>query len=246
MFSEIRIPRGIPCVVRCDGRNFHRLTEELGFLKPYDVRFMKIMVKSARSVFDEGFNPVVAYVFSDEINFLFFELPFSGRVEKIDSVIAAIVSSSFSLNLLESMGIRKAVSFDARVILLPRDRVVEYFAWRQSECWRNHINSYAFYTLLRAGYDRREAAKMLKGLKGPELHDLVFKISGINLARTPIWQRRGVLLHHVCVRKEGVDRSSGKRITFTRRVLVENWSIPSFSSPVGRSFLEKLITCFQK
>ncbi|MHA1594494.1 MAG: tRNA(His) guanylyltransferase Thg1 family protein [Candidatus Baldrarchaeia archaeon] len=241
MFSVIYAPPDTPCIVRCDGRNFHRLTDEVGFSKPYDLKFMKIMVESAKAVFKEGFNPILAYIFSDEINFLFRDLPFNRRVEKIDSILASIVSSAFSLKLLESMSIRKIISFDARIVPLPEELVPAYFIWRQSECWRNLLNSYAFYSLLKLGYSKRKAANTLKGMKSDKLHEIIFKTSGINPARTPLWQRRGVMLHYVKVIRRALDKRTGEEVLCTRKVLVENWNVPLFSSEPGRKFLEKII-----
>lgn len=178
IFSEIKVPYNIPFFVRCDGRNFHRLTEEMEFKKPYDKEFAEIMVKAAKCLFKGGFNPMLAYIFSDEVNILFLEAPFNGRIEKIDSIVASFLGSAFSLELHFRKKVNKIISFDARIIPIPKEKILKYLAWRQLECWRNHINSYAFYTLIEKGLNREKAAKMLKGLKSIELHELVFKEKG--------------------------------------------------------------------
>ncbi|MHA1722803.1 MAG: tRNA(His) guanylyltransferase Thg1 family protein [Candidatus Baldrarchaeia archaeon] len=241
IFSRIKVPYEIPFFVRCDGRNFHRLTEETNFKKPYDREFAEIMVESAKSLFKNNLNPILAYVFSDEINVLFLESPFNGRIEKIDSIVASLLSSAFSLELYLRRNIEKTISFDARVIPIPNKRILEYLAWRQLECWRNHINSYAFYTLVEKGFSREDAAKMLKGLKSAELHDLVFKEKGINLAKTPTWQRRGILLYFEEYLKEGINKLTGERVLTVRRKLVENWELPIFNSPEGENLISKII-----
>ena len=241
IFSKIKVPYGIPFFVRCDGRNFHRLTEEINFKKPYDREFAEIMVESAKSLFKNNLNPILAYVFSDEINVLFLEAPFNGRIEKIDSIVASLLSSAFSLELYLRRNIGKTISFDARVVPIPDKKILEYLAWRQLECWRNHINSYAFYTLVEKGFSREDAAKMLKGLKSAELHDLVFKGKGINLAKTPTWQRRGILLYFEEYLKEGINKLTGERVLTVRRKLVENWELPKFNSPEGENLISKII-----
>ena len=42
------------------------------------------------------------------------------------------------------------------------------------------------------------AMERLRGLSEPQIHELVFQ-KGINLAKTPAWERRGVMIY----RKEG-------------------------------------------
>ena len=241
IFSEIKVPHNIPFFVRCDGRNFHRLTNEVKFKKPYDKEFAEIMVNSAKTIFKNNLTPILAYIFSDEINILFFDAPFNGRVEKIDSVVASLLSSAFSLELYLRRKTVKTISFDARVIPIPEKKILEYLAWRQLECWRNHINSYAFYTLIEKGFSREDAAKLLKGLKSAGLHDLVFREKGINLAKTPTWQRRGILLYFEEYLKEGVNKLTGEKVLTARRKLVENWELPIFNSPEGKNMLLKII-----
>ena len=81
-----------PVIVRADGRNFKESLSRLGFEKPYDMRFAQGMVSAARSLIkDSGLTPEWAFTFSDEINILFKELPFDGRVEKLDSVVPSYI-----------------------------------------------------------------------------------------------------------------------------------------------------------
>jgi len=62
----------------------------------------------------------------------------------------------------------------------------------------------------------------LSGMKEPEIHDLVYQ-KGINLARTPAWERRGVM-----IRRKGGQVEQG-------------WELPMFSSKEGRALLEEII-----
>ena len=106
-----------PVFVRLDGRAFHGLTKKLGFARPFDDRFSAAMEEVSRLLVGEsGLSPVFAYTFSDEISLYFRELPFSGRVEKIDSVAASYAASALTLVL----GIREPVAFDARIVLATR------------------------------------------------------------------------------------------------------------------------------
>jgi tRNA(His) 5'-end guanylyltransferase len=110
--------------------------------------------------------------------------------------------------------------------------------YRQDECWRNHINSYAFYTLLKEIGDRRKTQEFLKGKKSHEIHDILFE-RGINLSKTPAWQRRGIFLHWTTVEIE--KEYEGRIVRFKRRKIVENWEPPIFDSEEGKKLLEKIL-----
>jgi len=244
VFSALRMPKHGYYIIRCDGRNFHRLTDTLNFNKPYDRKFAELMVDSTLEVFRSGLNPCLAYIFSDEVNLLFLDLPFNGRIEKILSIVPSILSSAFTLNLHERMGVGSVVSFDSRIILLTRELLYGYLCHRQMEAWRNHNNSYAYFTLISKGYKPRDASRMLRGLKTSQIHELVFKMAGINLSRTPCWQRRGILVRYVLERKYGYDPLRNVKVeTFRRRLRVE-WEIPMFHSEDGCRLIQESISSF--
>jgi len=69
IYAEIKaIP---PLIVRADGKNFKRVLSDK-FEKPYDERFAKGMAKAVEIFFlSSGFDPKLAYIFSDEISFFF-------------------------------------------------------------------------------------------------------------------------------------------------------------------------------
>jgi tRNA(His) guanylyltransferase len=204
-----------PLVVRADGRGFKKVLE--GSKKPYDIDFARSMVSTVESVFlDFGPVPVLAFTFSDEISLVFLDAPFAGRVEKIDSLIAGFLSAALSLNL------GRPVSMDCRTIPLCDAEICSYLAERQDETWRNHVFSYGFYMLLEDGLNGTQAMEKLRGLSEHEIHEIVFQM-GINLAKTPAWERRGVM---VC-RKNG-------------HVAVD-WEIPLFSSKEGKAILAEII-----
>ena len=79
-----------------------------------------------------------------------------------------------------------------------RAEVSDYLVERQDETWRNHVFSYGFYTLIEEGQTAAGAMQRLRGMREHEIHELVFG-KGINLAKTPTWQRRGVMVY----RKDG-------------------------------------------
>ncbi|MDI9394057.1 MAG: hypothetical protein QM426_00940 [Euryarchaeota archaeon] len=93
--------------------------------------------------------------------FSFSKLPFDGRVEKIDSVVASFLGSALTIKLR----LEAPIAFDSRLIALQKEEISEYFHWRQLEAWRNFIASWGYYALRNEGAEKDEAAKYLKGKK---------------------------------------------------------------------------------
>jgi len=204
-----------PLVVRADGRGFKKILESCK--KPYDLDFARSMASAAARLFrDSGLSPSLAFTFSDEISLIFLEPPFAGRVEKIDSAVAGFLSAALSLDL------SRLVSMDCRIIPLCEAEMAEYLAERQDEAWRNHVFSYGFYMLVEEGLTTTRAMEQIRGMKEPQIHELVFR-RGINLARTPAWERRGIMVY--------------------RKVsqVVQDWELPLLRSEEGRRLLGQII-----
>ncbi|MEN6519051.1 MAG: tRNA(His) guanylyltransferase Thg1 family protein [Methanospirillum sp.] len=226
-----------PLYVRLDGRAFHRLARALELARPFDQGFAAAMASVARRlVADSGASPVFAYTFSDEISCFFTELPFGGRVEKLDSVLAAYAASALTIEL----GLAEPVAFDARVVFVDPPSAFVYLAGRQAEAWRNHINAYAQAVLVGDGLSPREAAARLRGLASPALHELAFR-HGINLGETPAWQRRGTLVFRRPVEVSGRDPRTGEVATAIRSRAMIDLDLPLFNSEEGRALLARLI-----
>lgn len=255
VYADLRVRA--PLVVRADGRGFGKLLRKAD--KPHDLDFARAMATAARAFVEgSGLAPFLAFTFSDEVNLLFGEAPFNGRLEKIDSVVAG------SLSGLLSIGLGKAVAMDARSIPLCPGEIVEYFAGRQDEAWRNHVFSSGFYALIDDGLAPDQAMDRLRGLKEAEIHELLFA-RGTNLAKSPAWQRRGILIRRVeaaeeepeemaeeVVEEAGAgDRGEGgeegeeeeMRVRERRKRwrIVEDWEPPLFRSEEGKSLLEGTI-----
>ena len=237
VYSGLRVPPNAHLVLRVDGRAFTNLTRRLGMEKPYDRRFAEAMAETAvRLIRDSGLGVTLVYGFSDELNLLIprDRIPFSGRVEKLTSVSASCAASYLQGALRERFGERvfaETISFDSRCVVLTEEDVVRYFKWRQDEAWRNHLNSYAYWALRRKGLSPREAAERLRGMKAHDVHELLFREFGINLGRTPVWQRRGFLAYRVRVREDGVERC---RVT-------RDWAPPRFHEGAGRRILRSCL-----
>lgn len=226
-----------PLFVRLDGRGFHGIADEWGLRRPFDPKFAGAMASvSERLITSSGLSADFAYTFSDEISLYFSHVPYSGRVEKIDSVTASYAASALTLEMSSLF----PVAFDARIIQVSPAIAVRYLIDRQAEAWRNHINAYCHHTLVSEGKSSHEAAQMLKGLSSSKMHEMMFS-RGINLAKTPSWQRRGILVHKTAKEIEGFNPLESRVVkTFRASVRCEK-ELPVFSSPEGRSFLAGLI-----
>jgi len=237
IFSNLRIPEDSEFFIRLDGRRFCRLCKLLDAEKPFDVRIARCFVLAARALYSSGFTPSLCYLCSDEVNLLFLPPPpFNGRVEKLDSVLASIVSSGFTLAVNEIFGKRIVASFDSRVILTPTESIFEYLASRQRELNGNYLNAYGYWTLIRGGLNPRDAAKQLKGLYSAQIAKLITK-HGVDLSKKPVWQRKGVLLYKKTTVK---CRTGVGRIATT--LLEEDWAPPDFASRNGRAVVRRIFS----
>jgi tRNA(His) 5'-end guanylyltransferase len=226
-----------PIFVRLDGRSFHRLAGRLGLSRPFDERFSRAMAGvSSRLLSESGLSPLLAFTFSDEISLFFPSLPFRGRVEKIDSVLASFAASSLTI----ALSVDHPLSFDARVIVASPGYAREYLVGRQQEAWRNHLNAYCQEALLAEGMKPSAVARRLSGMGSEELHEFMFS-RGVNLGKTPAWQRRGILVYRRKREKTGFDPSTGTPVKTVRRVISVDRDLPLFSSPEGQAFLEGIL-----
>ncbi|OYT63394.1 tRNA 5'-guanylyltransferase [Methanosarcinales archaeon ex4572_44] len=248
IFSGLRVAP--PIFVRVDGRGFGKAISNLGFKKPYDEDFAAAMVDSTIVFFKQsGFDPIFAYLFSDEVSFYFTHLPFNGRVEKIDSIIPSFFASTLTIRLELSA----PVSFDSRIIPVAPTQVADYLKCRQDEAWNNHVISYGYYTLLKHGFSPRDTVDKLNHMKHCDIHELTFQ-NGVNLGETPLWQRRGLMVYRSPLVEElqvtdlehpeiAVDDESPTKNMHHRahRALVDDWGLPLFKTEEGRDLIEHLI-----
>lgn len=236
IFSKTFVPLETPFFVRLDGWKFRELSDRIGAKKPFDERFAQSLVNSGMAIFQKGFSPTTVYVISDELNLLFYcNAPFNGRVEKIDSIIPSIASTVFSLQIQKFFNKKAAAAFDSRIILASNNgKILEYLIWRQTNGWRNHNNAYAYWFFRKLGYKPLEIAKKLKGMKTEDLHEIMFE-HGINLAETPAWQRRGILIYKQPYRKKIANQN------IIRWKIIENWDLPLFSSGEGTKLIQQII-----
>lgn len=236
IFAKTCIPPETPFFIRLDGWKFRKLSETIKAEKPFDEKLAKCLVSSGKILFRKGFNPALIYVASDELNILFINAaPFRGRIEKINSVLTGLVSSAFSLNLQKFFSKKHVTAFDSRLVIASNmEKIVEYLCWRQVNNWRNHNNAYVYWIMRKMGYKPAEIAKKLKGVKTKEFHEMMLK-HGINLAKTPQWQRRGILIH----KQPFLKKTENSMVE--RSKLKEDWNIPLFTSKEGAKLIQKIL-----
>ncbi|MEM4282588.1 MAG: tRNA(His) guanylyltransferase Thg1 family protein [Candidatus Woesearchaeota archaeon] len=245
VYSGIELP-GTAFFVRLDGWAFHSVSKSLRFTKPFDKRFLEALIETTKELFQK-FNPTLAYIFSDEINLLFLKPVNFRRIEKIDSIFAAVASSKLTNELARLFKKKKVVAFDCRCIPLvsrnkksKRGLILKYLRWRQAECFRNHNNAWAQKVLFRAGLSPRSVSRKLSGMKTAELEKLCKK-HGIDLSKTPAWQRWGILLYKQPFLKVGYNPIKKRRVRVVRHKIVVDTSPKTFMSSEGKRLIEKLI-----
>ena len=133
-------------IIRVDGKAFHGLTKVCE--RPFDADFVESMDHAAVALCQEIQGAVFAYTQSDEISVLITDFNanqeqwFGGVVQKMCSVSAATASVAFNAKFAETFN-RSGV-FDSRVFALPnRDEVINYFLWRQADCFINSVSMVA-------------------------------------------------------------------------------------------------------
>ena len=208
VYGDLKVPVNSKIILRLDGRSFHSLAKNLNLEKPYDEDFARLMVKVSKDLFNE-FAPVFIYTFSDEISILLDNIPFNGRIEKINSVVASFAASSFTYNLNKE--IAKPIAFDSRIIPIIDDDIYKYFKWRQDEAWRNCINAYGIHIL-----------------KSSDIHELLFR-EGINLNDEDNWKKRGIAIYKQDKEIVGYNKKENKNQVSYRSFLFADLEIPIFS-----------------
>lgn len=210
-FRDLRIGPDAWTVLRLDGRAFTHFTQGR-FAKPFDTRLRDLMVTSARTLV-EDFQGLYACTHSDEISVLFqpgWRL-FDGRVEKLVSVSAGVVSAAFTL------ACGNAACFDSRIWQGENEAdVCAYFRWRQQDAARCALHAWCYWHLREQGLSVEEAVGRLAGLNSDGQKRLLAEM-GIDPDRLPLWQRRGVGLHWESIEKPGYDPLRDIEVTARRR-----------------------------
>lgn len=200
--ADITLPDRLPVIVRLDGNSFSKMTKRGEFKKPYDPRFVEAMKAGAVSVLKYCSGVQLAYVQSDEISLLLRNDqnintdPFLGnRIQKLTSLLAAKVSVAFNKEMMKQEFDTEAV-FDCRAFIVPEHEVHNYFLWRQLDCFKNFVSSYAYWNL-KGKYGRKAAQNMLHGLSTEQRQELIYNEFGVNVNDIDDHRRRGQIIRKV-------------------------------------------------
>ena len=232
VYSSLKVPKNSKIVIRLDGRSFHKLAKDLNLVKPYDEKFYKVIAKVCEDLFKE-FSPLFVYTFSDEISLLLDKVPFDGRIEKMDSVIASFAASSFVIHY--DVEFKKPPAFDSRVIPISDDDILKYFRWRQDESWRNCVNSHGIF-YLKSKYSNNEANDKINGLNLNDVHELLYQ-NGINLNDVETYKKRGIGVYRKNKKIVGFNKKENKQQTSYRSYVYTDWELPIFTE---KFFMEML------
>lgn len=179
----------LPLIVRIDGKAFHSYTKKA--MKPFDAVLHGMMRDTVKGIVEE-FGAKIGYTQSDEMSFLFYQdgndsqLPFGGRVNKINSCFASVATSLF-MEARYAYGsnimLPFRANFDCRCFVTPtKQEAINYFLWREQDATKNAISMAAHWKL---------GHSMLQGKNGGEMQELLFKLAGINFNNYPTAFKRG-------------------------------------------------------
>ena len=224
VYSSLKVPKNSKIIIRLDGRSFHKLADDLELTKPYDENFYRVISEVCRDLFNE-FSPLFVYTFSDEISLLLDKVPFEGRVEKINSVIASFTASSFVIHY--NTEFKKPPAFDSRIIPISEEDILKYFKWRQDESWRNCVNSHGIH-YLKSKYSNSQANDKINGMKLNEIHEFLFQ-NGINLNDVETYKKRGIAIYRKHKKVEGFNKKENKNQISYRSYVFTDWEIPKFN-----------------
>lgn len=224
VYSSLKVPKNSKIIVRLDGRSFHKLARDLNLVKPYDENFYNVISEVCRDLFEE-FSAEFVYTFSDEISLLLDNVPFDGRVEKINSVIASFTASSFVMHY--DAQFKKPPAFDSRIIPINDGDILDYFKWRQDESWRNCVNSHGI-SYLKTKYSNKDANDKINGMNLSDIHEFLFE-NGINLNDVETYKKRGIAVYRKNKKVVGFNKKENKNQTSYRSFVYTDWELPIFS-----------------
>lgn len=145
-FTQYTIDPSLPFLARVDGRSFSTFTSKL--TKPFDQKFTFAMCETAKILVDE-FQPLLAYVQSDEITLLFKQCSdplFSGKLSKLNSIIASMTTYWFNQMIGVDLPLIGIGLFDCRVFNVPDEwEAVNALRFRYRDAFRNAVSAAARY-----------------------------------------------------------------------------------------------------
>lgn len=138
-----QLSRLLPIYARIDGRSFSKFTR--GMERPFDRRMTNAMIETTKYLVHET-HARIGYTQSDEISLVWLadkpesDVIFSGKVQKMVSVLASMAAAKFATVCPEEFRDRLP-HFDCRVFQLPsRNEAANVFLWRAMDARKNAIS----------------------------------------------------------------------------------------------------------
>lgn len=220
IFSDLKVIPNCWFIARLDGKNFSKLTEEMGLEKPFDEDFKNSVIEAVKKVMANT-GAILSYFESDEVSILFKKDSdfFNRRVEKINSVLASMLTSEcMSQDFFKGF----SPTFDCRLLVCPTEEdVFNIFKWRLNDSLRNCLNSCAFWNLVFSGKTKRQAERVLNKMKANEKQELLFKEFNINFNDVEKWKKNGTFIFIDEIDKEGFNPKENKKVMVKRKVFKE-------------------------
>ena len=244
--NEGILPTQVPVIIRLDGKAFHTYTKKAE--KPFSVPIHIGMIAAASALCKEIQNARFAYTQSDEISILIYEPAdksqcwFANKIQKMVSVASSICTTEFND---WNLALGKA-HFDARAFSIPKDRVADYFKWRQEDAIRNSISM-----LAQANFSHRKLHKKNRR----DMQDML-QLKGIEWKDLDDWKKNGSAVVKQWREKEGPNGEKVQRSFWASLEKCPNFDActimcpTQFGPPEGepecgfiKKHLEQEITC---
>jgi len=193
---NVKLPKRLPVIIRIDGKSFHSMVKKWQCKTPFDDRLIEIMQATTQYLCNNISGCELGYVQSDEISLLLrndqtlnTQPYFDNKLQKLCSVVASMATMTFNhcgSTFFKIPLIRNAnyAMFDARVFILPKSEVVNYFIWRQQDASRNSVQM-----LARPLYSHKKC----NNKNSSQLQEMCFQ-KGQNWNDLETYKRRGTCL----------------------------------------------------
>lgn len=228
--SDISLTKRLPVIIRCDGKNFSRVTRKAE--KPYDPLIQDCMSKAMLFAVADMQGAVFAYTQSDEITFILrndqsldSEPWFQNRIQKISSIASSLVTYGFSKafnELPKKPSLQGDLLFDTRVFVVPSIiEAVNNLIWRQKDCLRNAI-ALASQVELSVKVGKKNALNTLYKKSSKEKLEILRETCGVNFEEVyPAGFRYGVGAYKI-------PTIINKELATIRNQWYTNWNLPFF------------------
>lgn len=225
----------LPIYARIDGRCFSGFTKDMA--RPFDVNMSRMMIETTKYLVEKS-HALIGYTQSDEINLVWLqynydsEMFFGGKVHKLTSVLASLVTAKFH-ELCSDKLRQRMPTFDCRAFQLPnKTEAANAFLWREKDATKNAISMAA-----RSFY----SSKQLHSKSSSEMQEMIFQ-KGQNFNDYPTFFKRGTFVRRIVEEREFTKEElvdippphrpvSGTLITRTRIIELE---MPVFTKVTNR------------